>query len=253
MSLSLTERNPYEVRLEVFEGPLDLLLHLIKQNEIDIYDIPIAQIADQYLQHLYLMEQLDLDVAGEFLVMAATLMEIKSKMLLPPDPTAQQDEEPADPRAELVQRLLEYQRYKEVAEKLRDWETERQRLFVRGAGEYTEGYELPVVLADVRADDLLDALRRLLADVGEGAQQVTSIARRRVTVRLRMREVWRKVCARPEGLLFQQLFEGDRSVEEIVMTFLALLELLRLGKVGVRQQGLFAEIHIFRIEEAEAA
>jgi len=248
MALALTERLPYEIKLGVFEGPLDLLLHLIKQNEIDIYDIPIAQITEQYLQYLFVMEQFDLDVAGEFLVMAATLMEIKSKLLLPPDPSSEDEEEAGDPRAELVERLLEYQRYKEVAETFREWEIERQRVFARGGADTAENIEFPLVLADVKAVDLLDALRRLLADFGDG-QQVTSIQRRRITVRLKMREVWRKVCAQPEGMLFERLFSGDRTIEEIVITFLALLELLRLRKVAVKQKGLFGEIHILRLEE----
>jgi len=182
-------------------------------------------------------------------VMAATLMEVKSKLLLPPDPSAEEGEEPLDPRAELVERLLEYQRYREVAETLREWETERQKVFGRG-GESSEGFEFPLVLADVKAVDLLDALRRLLSDVGEGADQVTSIQRRRITVRLKMREVWRKVCAGTEGVLFGQLFEGDRTVEEIVITFLAVLELLRLRRIGVKQKGLFGEIHVYRLEAA---
>ena len=251
MVQALTERMPYEIKLEAFEGPLDLLLHLIKQNEIDIYDIPIAQVTEQYLQYLCLMERLDLDIAGEFLVMAATLMEIKSRMLLPPDPSAH-EEEPIDPRAELVERLLEYQRYKEVAETFRQWETERQRVFGRGGMDYSDDFDVPLVLADVRAVDLLDALRRLLADFGDG-QQVTSIQRRRITVRLKMHEVWRKVSVHPDGMLFEHLFSGDRTIEELVITFLALLELLRLRKITVRQQGLFGEIHIFRVEEEPAA
>ena len=252
MAVALTDRATYAVKLEVFEGPLDLLLHLIKQNEIDIYDIPIARITDQYLEYIKVMESLDLDVAGEFVLMAATLMEIKSKLLLPPEPT-QDEEEPVDPRAELVERLLEYQRYKEVAETFKEWEACRQKVFVRSAADYTEGYELPLVLADVKAEDLIGALRRLLDEVGEGTDQVTSIQKRRITVRLKMREIWRKVCARPDGVLFENLFEGDRTVQDVVVTFLALLELLRQSKIGVRQQGLFSEIHIFRMETAEEA
>src|SRR3989339_1827125 len=108
----------YKVKLEVFEGPLDLLLYLIKKEEIDIYDIPIAKITDQYLEYMEMMKLLDLDIAGEFILMAATLMQIKSKMLLPPDETPQQDIEQEDPRSELVRRLLEYRKFKEAADKL---------------------------------------------------------------------------------------------------------------------------------------
>ncbi len=253
MSIQLAEKQSYSIRLEIFEGPLDLLLHLIKQQQIDIYDIPIAQVADQYIEYLRLMERLDLEIAGEFIVMAATLMEIKSRMLLPPEPKEEDEEVLEDPRNELVEKLIEYQRYKEVAETFREWEAERQRVFKRGTNGAVENYDFPLVLKDVKAVDLLDALRRLLADFGEASEVVTSIQKRRITVRLKMREVWRKVCSRPDGILFQNLFEGDRSVEEIVVTFLALLELLRLNKIGVRQQGLFDEIHIFKIETADAA
>ena len=117
MNLAQTEESPYKVTLEVFEGPLDFLLNLIRQREIDIYDIPIAQITEQYLQYLSLMEALDLEVAGEWLVMAATLLEIKSRTLLPTDSSQQEDEEePADPRLELVERLIEYEKFKSAAE-----------------------------------------------------------------------------------------------------------------------------------------
>ena len=124
----------YRIKLEVFEGPLDLLLYLIKRDELNIYDIPIAQITDQYLGYLDMMQLLDLDVVGDFLVMAATLMQIKSKMLLPPDPT-EEEQEPEDPRDELVRRLLEYKKFKEAAETLHEKALVRQDFFPRAVDE----------------------------------------------------------------------------------------------------------------------
>ena len=123
------EESPYKVTLGVFEGPLDLLLHLIRSNEIDIYDIPIAKVTEQYLAYLSLMETLDLEIAGEWLVMAAALLEIKSRMLLPEDPKEEIDEEPCDPRVELVERLIEYEKFKGAAEIFREREAEQARVF----------------------------------------------------------------------------------------------------------------------------
>lgn len=232
----------------MFEGPLDLLLHLIRENKIDIYDIPIAEVTDQYLQYLTLMESLDLDIAGEFIVMAATLIEIKSKMLLPPDPTADEDEEQVDPRAELVERLIEYQRYKEAAEILKDLEVERQKVFTSGARNIEIDYA-PFLLKDVKPVDLIEALNRILSEVGESEEEVTTITRRRISVRMRMSEVWHRINeAAGQGVLFDDLFEEPRQRPEIVITFLAVLELLRLQKIVVRQDQMFGRIEIIRNE-----
>src|SRR5947208_12997202 len=154
------------VRLSVFEGPLDLLLHLIREAKLDIYDIPIAEVTSQYLETLAVLEALDLEVAGEFLVMAATLMEIKSRMLLPrpPAPPPDEAEEGEDPRAELVQRLLEYEQYKQAAERFREME-EMGRLRFTRAGEPDEGDSVP--LEALGADDLLSALRQMLVGFAE--------------------------------------------------------------------------------------
>ncbi|MDO8586463.1 MAG: segregation/condensation protein A [Armatimonadota bacterium] len=248
MNGQLTTRVPYQIKLPIFEGPLDLLLHLIRESRIDIYDIPIASVTDQYLQYLDVMEALDLEIAGDFIVMAATLIEIKSKMLLPPSQSDEQDEEEGvDPRAELIERLVEYQKYKEAAAIFREWEEERQKLFGRGA---ETGLELPLLLEDVSSVDLLSALRRLLADVGEGEEEVTSIQRRKITVRMKMSEIWRKIKNSDQGVLFEELFEVP-SRYEIVMTFLAVLELLRLRRIKVRQRKSFGSIEIHRSAESE--
>lgn len=252
MNLVQTDDSPYKVTLEVFEGPLDLLLHLIRQNEVDIYDIPIAQVTEQYLAYLALMESLDLDVAGEWLVMAATLIEIKSKMLLPEDPAEETpEEEKVDPRLELVERLIEYEKFKGAAELFRERETERSRMFLRGPAELQFELKPVISLDNVTAVDLLSALQRILSDVGE--EGVTTIQRRKVTVRIRMREIWRRVSSSPGQLRFDDLFEDAMTRVEIVITFLALLELLKMQRVRAKQKRAFAPIEIIPVAEAVGA
>lgn len=242
MSLVQMEDSPYKVTLGIFEGPLDLLLHLIRENEIDIYDIPIAKVTEQYLAYLSLMESLDLEVAGEWLVMAATLLEIKSRMLLPEDPQEQTDDEPADPRLELVERLIEYEKFKGAAEIFREKETERSRVFARGAVEVEFDLRPKFDLSDITAVDLLAALQKILLETDE-EEPVTSIQRRKVSVRMRMREVWRKIETAGK-IAFEELFEGDTNRVDVVITFLALLELLKQRKVKVKQARAFGPIHI---------
>lgn len=250
MDFVQTDDSPYRVTLAVFEGPLDLLLHLIRSNEIDIYDIPIAEVTEQYLAYLSLMESLDLEVAGEWLVMAATLLEIKSKMLLPEDPTEEaSEEEKVDPRLELVERLIEYERFKSAAEVFREREAERARVFVRGPAELEFELKPVISLEDITATDLLVALQRILSDVGE--ESVTTIQRRKMTVRIRMREVWRKVSAAEGQLSFEDLFEDAATRVEIVITFLALLELLKMQKIRAKQTRAFAPIKIIPVKQPD--
>jgi segregation and condensation protein A len=249
MKISFSKKNPYQIVLPIFEGPMDLLLHLIRENKVDIYDIPIAEVTDQYLQYLYLMEAMDLDIAGEFLVMAATLLEIKSRMLLPPDPIAEDDEESVDPRTELVERLIEYQRYKEAAELFREHETERQKVF-KGASRDIEIDYTPYLLKDVQPEDLIKALQRLLAEVGEGEEEVTTIIRKRISVRMKMSEIWRRVTNSGQGVLFDELFDDPKDRADIVITFLAILELLKLQRIAVKQNKTFDRIKLLRKEMA---
>ncbi|MDO8683552.1 MAG: segregation/condensation protein A [Armatimonadota bacterium] len=252
MADQIADRVPYQIKLPIFEGPMDLLLHLIRENRIDIYDIPIADVTEQYLVYMSLMEALDLEIAGEFIVMAATLIEIKSKTLLPPTPSDEENEESGvDPRAELVAQLLEYQKYKEAAGMFREWEEERQKQFVRGASEISGEYELPIFYSDISAVDLLTALRRMLADVGEGEEEVTSIQRRKITVRMKMSEIWRKVKDNEQGVSFADLFDMPSSRYDLVITFLAMLELLRLRRIKVRQPKAFGEIKLYRNPESQ--
>jgi segregation and condensation protein A len=241
---------PYTIKLPVFEGPLDLLLHLIREHKIDIYDIPIACITEQYLAYLALMEALDLEVAGEFVVMAATLLEIKSRMLLPRPPSEEPEEEGADPREELVQRLLEYEQYKAAAGQFRALEAVSLRIFTR---EPEENEPLDVPLEELTPADLVRALERMLAGLSQGEGEVTALQREKINLRLRMREVWAALTGWEGPMPFRALFEilgsGPPSRLEIVVTFLAVLELLRGGRVRVQQSRALAEIYLLRKEE----
>jgi segregation and condensation protein A len=239
------------VQLAIFEGPLDLLLHLIRESKIDIYDIPIAEITAQYLEMLALMGALDLTVAGEFLVMAATLMEIKSRMLLPRPPAPPADEdEGEDPRAELVQRLLEYEQYKKIANQFRRLEDEGRLRFTRMS---TPDEAQSVPLAELRPDDLIGALRRMLASFAEAGPPVASLQRERINIRLRMRELWSLLQDCLEPISFRDLFpDGPRpSRVEVIVTFLSMLELLRLGRIRVLQTHPLADLVLAR-REAQA-
>lgn len=231
--------------LPTFEGPLDLLLHLIREHKIDIADIPIVQVTDHYLAHLRAMEAMNLTVAGEFLVMAATLLEIKSRMLLPKPPREQSadEEQGEDPREELIQRLLDYQRYKTFIETLAGWEDERRHLFFRGQAAYGDLYELPVEFGELSAASLQKAFYRLLAEAGAGEADVTSVRRQKMTLRLAMAALWRRVqTAGDAGLSLDECFPRPLVRLEIVMTFLALLELLRQARIQARQTAMLGEI-----------
>jgi len=232
-------RSVVTVKLERFEGPLDLLLHLIKRDEINVNDIPIAHITNQYLAYIELMRILDLEVAGEFLVMAATLMRIKAKMLLPL-PGVGEEEEEGDPREELVQRLVEYRQFKEAAETLKGREAERRLLFERGLvpGEDELG---PAPLAPATLFDLLDALHRVWARLPE--QTVYEVTGEVYDVEDKIALIARTVAENGEAS-FRELLERCRARAEMIVTFMALLELIKLGRVIVVQGELFGDIRI---------
>ena len=238
MSFAHTDDSPYKVTLPVFEGPLDLLLHLIRSNEIDIYDIPIAKVTEQYLAYLS--------------VMAATLLEIKSRMLLPEDPGQEIEEEKIDPRLELVERLIEYEKYKGAAEVFKEREAERSRMFTRGAVELDFDLRPKFDLSNITAVDLLAALQKILLDTDED-EPVTSIQRRKVSVRMRMREVWRKITDSTGQLAFEDLFDDSATRVDVVITFLALLELLKQRKVTVKQTKAFGPIQIVTTVEQDGS
>jgi segregation and condensation protein A len=243
MSVTPAPQPEYTIKLPVFEGPLDLLLHLIREHKLDIYDIPISKVTDQYLHYLSLMESLDLNIAGEFFVMAATLLEIKSKMLLPIEPDESDSEEPIDPRADLVEKLLEYERFKNAAESLKFFEDDRRKVFWRLSDELST-YDAPVIPLNLQAMDLIAALQQMLNEVSGEEAPVTSIERQKVSLRLKMREVLNKVRHNPSGLPFRELCSSTPTKEDIIVTFLALLELLKMGKITVKQKKVLGEILI---------
>ncbi len=232
-------RTAVTFKLPRFEGPLDLLLHLIKRDEIDIYDIPIAHITQQYLQYIEIMRMLDLDVAGEFLVMAATLMRIKAKMLLPVQQPGDEEDE-GDPREELVQRLIEYRQFKEAAEQLKDHEGQRRLLYERGIVP-TEDDAGPLPLAPATLFDLLEALNRVLSRVPQ--RVVYEVQTEVYDVEDKMSLIARTVAEDGE-LSFFGLMSGCRARMEVVVSFMALLELIKLGQVIVVQDENFSDIRI---------
>lgn len=232
----------YRVSLQFFEGPLDLLLHLIRKHEVDIYDIPIATITREYLGYLDLLKRLNLEVAGSFLEMAATLTLIKSRTLLP-QPAVEEGEEEVDPRAELVEQLLEYQTAKEAAEHLRQRAEEAARVHYRGGGEGAKGKDRPRILGELTLVDLLDAFQVVLREIeGRGTHEV---AVEPLTIKDQVGVILEALEER-DLILFTDLFKGSRTIGELVVTFLALLELVRLQAVSFRQEAPFAPIWILR-------
>ena len=234
----------YKVRLEEFEGPLDLLLFLIKKQEINIYDIPISKITEQYLAYITVLEFLNLELAGEFLVMAATLMRIKARLLLPRETADEEDIE--DPRSELVQQLLEYQKFKQAASDLEAMEYQRRLLFVRPELEW-EGAEPPEE-TDYNLFDLIIALKQVLDRAEERPMEIQV---EEVTIEEKM-EYLRERIEPGKRVPFASLFEEGADAMEIIVTFLALLELLRLGTFKFRQTKSFGTIHIYRKKERAA-
>jgi segregation and condensation protein A len=243
MESSLPEDVP-RIHVAEFDGPLDLLLYLIKRDKIDIHDIPIAPITRSYMEYLSLMQELNLDVAGDFMVMAATLIHIKSKMLVPVDPTeAQGDEEQEDPREALVQRLLEFQRYKEAAGILHQQAQIRAATWTRpdtvlpafddGGEEMLEAGLFDLISA---FKELLERRRTLMAH--EVASEGKSIEQRIDELLALLRE--------GESLDFLELFAAQETKADMIVTFLALLELIRLKRVKVYQRGIFGPIRVFR-------
>lgn len=238
------EAAAYSVKIPVFEGPLDLLLHLLKQNKIDIYDIPISLITRQYLDYIELMKELNLEVASEFLVMAATLIYIKSRMLLPPDETIEVDET-EDPRAGLVQRLLEYQAVKEASVHLREREEYWGNAFARPPEEAEEAsFEPEPGLFEVHLFDLLGALRKILSRVPAEAVLIT---RETLTVKDKIALILDRM-EEEATVRFEALFEKERTKLHMIVTFLALLEILKLGLVRASQVDEFGSIWIMRRE-----
>ena len=222
----------YQVELTGFQGPMDLLLYLIQKDEIDIYDIPISHITKQFIKHIEIIQMISLDQAGEFMAMAATLMVVKMKMLMPRHGDAEEEEIEEDPRAELVRRLLEYKRFKEAARALKDCESERAQYHVRQARyPFTEELDLEPQLR-IEMFDLLSALAGILDRVQ--ATPVHEIVREPFTVNEKIDLIMTSVQQR-ESVRFSECFKDDAIKMEVVVTFIAILELVKRGKLAVFQ------------------
>jgi len=248
---SVLPEDAPRIRLPLFEGPLDLLLHLIRKDRIDIHDLPIAPITRQYMEYLELMKELNLDVAGEFMVMAATLIHIKSKMLVPVDPTeAQGDEDAEDPREALIQRLLEFERYKTAAGVL------HQKGQIRAATWTRPDTVLPAL--DDAGEEMLEAgLFDLISAFKELLDRRKTLLAHEIepsgkSVEERMEELL-VLLGEGESLDFLELFASQETKADMIVTFLALLELVRLKRVRVYQRGLFGAIRVFRPVGPQAA
>lgn len=232
----------YAVKLDNFEGPLDLLLHLIRKNEMDICDIPIAEITQQYIAVIDTMKQLNLDIAGEFLVMAATLLQIKSRMLLPQPEEEIPEEEEIDPRAELVRRLLEYQKYKGAAEEFDELPQLERDVFVRRIPLDQGGAEQEEELEAIGIFQLVEALRNLLQAHPEESFHEVDVERLSVAERIH------GILAQIEGrdsLSFGELFSERPARADVVVTFLALLELTRMQVLRLMQNSRLGTIWLF--------
>ncbi|HPV01945.1 MAG TPA: segregation/condensation protein A [Clostridiales bacterium] len=249
MESSLT--NACTIRIENFEGPFDLLFHLIEKNQFNIYDIPINTITDQYMDYLFAMQEMDLEIASEFLVMASTLLHIKSKMLLPSRKEEHQEEE--DPREELVSRLLEYRKYKDFSYVLREREKEWSRVW----------WKLPEPIACIKKYDtvelvpgelkrvyqeLLERNRRKINPNADGINRI--IRHEKVSLRSKMREIIRELVKRGRFRFFDLFSFKSRSLTDIVTGFLAILELAKLRRARLEQRRLHGEIYVSRVEMA---
>jgi len=239
----------YKVDLDVYSGPLDLLLYLIKKNEVDIYDIPIAAVTEQYLEYLNLLRDLDINVAGEFLVMAATLMLIKSRMLLPRE-VISVDEDEEDPRMALVRQLMQYKRFRDAASDLSD------RAEVQ-AMKHPPAFEAEVpsddgdgkLLEEVDLWDLFSAFKRVLEETGAGV--VETIVRDEVPIEVYINNLLALLAPEKYVSLFE-IFKETKDRSDVIGTFLAVLELVRLGRILIEQNRLFSDIYL-RLVEREAA
>jgi segregation and condensation protein A len=240
----------YNVKIEAFEGPLDLLLHLINRLEIDIYDIPVAKITEQYLMYIHAMKEVQLDIASEYLVMAATLLAIKSKMLLPKHEEELNDEfdfeHEEDPRNELVERLIEYKKFKEAASDLKTLEQERGLMYTKPPSDLTE-YAKEIrnenTDLDISLYDMLGAFQKLLRRKKLQKPMSAKIARQEISIEKRMDEIIGFLKTSGKRQSFNDLFP-DSDREHIVVTFLAILELIKRKEIDVQQEQNFAEIYM---------
>ncbi|WP_281397307.1 segregation/condensation protein A [Heyndrickxia vini] len=242
----------YNVKIDAFEGPLDLLLHLINRLEIDIYDIPMAEISEQYLLFIHAMKELELDIASEYLVMAATLLAIKSKMLLPKHEDELEDEfeYEEDPRDDLVEKLIEYRKYKEAAVELKQMEQERGQMFTKppsDLSEYMKDIHSDQFQGDVSIYDMIGALNKLLRRKKLQKPLSTKITRQEISIESRMEEILKDLTIEKGKQNFNSLFPVPEK-NHVVITFLAILELMKRNEIYVEQDGNFKDIFVARKE-----
>jgi segregation and condensation protein A len=236
--------SEYKVQFEVFEGPLDLLLYLIKKEEVDIYEINLTKLATQFIEYIDLMREFDLEIAGEFLVMASTLMYIKSRELLPADQQVlvEGEEEGEDPRWELIRQLVEYKKFKDAASQLQVFEAQQENIYPRVPGKLAFESTAPLPKPDVSIFDLLNAVNGVLQRFGQ-RDASRDIFEDKWTVSEKI-EYLRRILAERGSVRFGELFESASSRSEVICTFLALLELIRLKQLVCVQPAPFAEIEI---------
>lgn len=245
-----------KVKLQVFEGPLDLLLHLLEKNKVNIYDIPIVEITNQYLEYIGEMKRQDLNIMSEFLVMAATLIDIKSRMLLPAE---EKDEEEEDPRAELVQKLLEYKMYKCISYELRDRQVDAQRVLFKMPTipkevlEYEEPVDLKELISDLTLSRLNMIFKSIMKKQVDKIDPVRSkfgkIEKEEVSLEEKMTYV-EEYAKQHRAFSFRALLMAQSSKMEVIVTFLAILELMKVGKIGISQEFIFDDIQITLREAA---
>ncbi|MGD2124748.1 MAG: segregation/condensation protein A [Desulfobacteraceae bacterium] len=241
----MTDTMDYEVRLEIFQGPLELLLHLIRKNEVDIFDIPIAKITDQYLEYLDMMRALNISVAGDFLVMASTLIHIKSKMLLP----GAEEEEEEDPRVEITRPLLEYLRFREIAGELTERELLDRDVFARQlSAELTSQFQGEEPPMNISLFQLIDAFKKIVDQNLPGVQLKFQLDK--WSLKEKTTYILDQLKAH-EALYFQDLFREDRTISEFIITFLALLELVQMRLIRIFQTHQDADIRLEALFEEE--
>ncbi|RJP62644.1 MAG: segregation/condensation protein A [Ignavibacteriales bacterium] len=239
----------YKIKLQQFEGPLDLLLFFIKRDELNIYDIPISKITKDFVEYLNLIKMLDLEVAGDFILMATTLMQVKVKMLLPKEVDDKGDE--IDPRADLVKALLEYKKYKEMAEELSFFEANQRKIMYRGdySSDYKINYqEYDTLLKNISMYDLMKAFKKALMD--KPKEVIHEVKKIPVTIDEQIEFIFNKVAAAGE-VNFVELIKGMQEKLRIIVTFIALLEMIKMGKLGIRTSRNFNDFVIYNLQNGQ--
>ncbi len=238
----------YSVKLDNFEGPLDLLLFLVRKNEVDIQDIPILNITSQYMEYIEIMKSMNLDIAGEFLVMAATLMHIKSRSLLPKSDDDEEEDEALQSLDELKKQLLEYQQYREAAQTLKEQNILEKDVFTRTTFVEPENKEEGKMLGEAGLFDLLSALKNVIARAADNGS-VMEVSVEKLSVNDKMNDILQLIQGKTDGLLFENMFAEDSTKLEIITTFLALLELMKHQALKIFQNDNFSSIYIYPVED----